>query len=232
MSDTDLSPAPAGAAGARGAVADRLAAASGAAAVVLAVVGTTLADPAPRPEATITASSDLLAAALADNAGAARAGAWCLLAGAALLIVFVARLRAAVPARPGWAAPAVVVAGAALVAVHLFSARWALAASEAAAYAQDTQVAKVILLVGWNGASLLAPGLAVVLGVGTWACFASDALPRWLGWVGAVLSLCLVTAAALGVAGLSAMPGYLWLALLSVALTFAAPSRRRATGAD
>jgi hypothetical protein len=200
---------------------DRLGALAGAFAVVTTVVGTTLADPAPRPNATPSAAAELLALDLADNADAARAGAWWLLLGVFLFLVFVARFQGAVRrAFPdGWLHAAVGVAGAALVAVQLVSVAFAFAASEPDAYVNDPQVAKLILLVGWNGASLLAPSLALLLLVGTAAALGSAELPSWLGWVGLVLLAGLVTAAALGVAGLAAMPGYLFVALVSLVLT-------------
>lgn len=199
---------------------DRLGALTGVLAVVVTVVGTTLADPAPRANATPSAPAELLALDLADNADAARAGAWWLLLGAFLFLLFVARFQGSVRrAFPtGWLHLAVGVAGAALVGVQLLSIAFAFAASEPDAYASDPQVAKLILLVGWNGAALLAPSLALLLLAGTAAAFGSGELPTWLGGVGLVLLAALLTAAALGVAGLAVMPGYLFVALVSLVL--------------
>lgn len=199
---------------------ERLGSLAGVLAVTLFVVGPVLADPA-HPDRTISAPAELVARAMAANAETARAGAWCILGGVFLLIVFLGRLQGVLHAafRPGsWLPNVAVAAGAGLVAVELFSAMLALASAEEAAYGEDAQVAKTVLLLGWNGAALLAPSLAALIIVGTSAAFAGPALPTWLGWVGCVLVALLAGVSALGLAGLAVLPGYLWLAVVSVTL--------------
>lgn len=208
-------------------VTDRVTALCGLGSIVLFVLGTELVAPSPGSDASIATSSDVLARTLADNAEAAETGATCLLAGVLLLIVFVGRLHGllAALAPPGsWMPGAALIAGAAVVAAQLVGVTLALAASSPDGYVADVAVAKTILLLGWNGAFLLAPGLAALIVVGTVAAFTTGLLPRWTGWLGALLVTVLVALAAAGTVGLAVLPGFLWLTVLSVTLAVRPPA--------
>ncbi|GAB2750909.1 hypothetical protein [Nocardioides pakistanensis] len=206
---------------------DRLTMLTGLGAVVLILLGTELVAPPPGPETSIATRSEVLATALAANADAARTGAACMLAGVLLLVPFVGRLHGLLvrTSRPGSSMPgAMLVAGSALVAAELFGAALALAAGEPDGYTSDPAVAKTLLLLGWNSAYLVAPGLAAIAVIWTVAGFTTSVLPRAMAWIGAGLVAVLALITLLGGAGLAAMPGFLWLVILSVTLAARLPT--------
>lgn len=200
---------------------DRVGALAGFVGVALLVAYVTLVDPTselnPNPEA----SSKLVARALAENADSARAGVWCGLAAGFFLIVFFARLHGALRSAVGpdsWLPSVVLIGAAGFVATLLVDAGFSLAASEPSGYDKDTQVAMMILLFGWNSASLFAPCLTAVMAAGTAIAYLSHAFPTWLAWAGVALLLCVLALSASGAAGLATGPGLLWLLLMSVVL--------------
>jgi hypothetical protein len=214
---------------------DRLGALSGVLAGLLMAAGFMLGDPYdPATDPDPTDPSPLLARALIDNRDEARLGAYLGLAGVFLLFWFLGRLyrqlREAESAE-SWLALVAFGGGLAAGGVVLVGMGFLFAASELSSFGDDTSVAKVIVLWGWNSASLLAPPLAALVVASTVSAFRFGALARWVAWFGAVMVLALVATTVLGTPGLGAAIGLLWMVVASVGLLFTPTrSRREAVG--
>lgn len=198
---------------------DHIAAASGAVAVVLTVIGASVSDPYRSgldPDPTDPSSS--IARALLEVRSSARTGAVLGLIAAFFLIWFVAYLRSHLARHEGptgWMSAAVHGGGVVAVALLLVGNSIALAATEITAYGDDAVVAKVFLTFGWNYFYIVSPPLMALVAAASVASLRFGGLPRWLAIVGlAMLVLPFVAGA-----GLGAMVGLLWVLLASLVLT-------------
>lgn len=197
---------------------DRVAALSGLAAPIAILAGVSLAEVGANP----TQPSPVIAEALALNHKQIRLGAQLTLLGAFLMLWFVSylysRLRRA-ETTMGWPSALVLGGGIVAAALILVEGGFYYAGSELADYGDDTQVAKIILLWGWNSASLLAPAFGAVLFGSAWAGFRHAGLPRWLTWfTGIMFVILVVIGVVLQTPGLGALAGSLWFMVASVTL--------------
>lgn len=186
------------------------------ASVSLADVAATGLEPDP------TDPSAHLARAFIANRDRVRLGALVGLLGAFLMLFWVAFLYSKfreAEGPSGWFSNLVLAGGVVLVGLQLIEAGFAYAASELSDYRGDTQVAKVLLLWGWNSASLVAPGLAAIMAGAALLGLVSKALPPWLGWLSAAsFGLLILIALVLGTPGLGAGVGMIWIVVVSIAL--------------
>jgi hypothetical protein len=53
-------------------------------------------------------------------------------------------------------------------------------------YGPDVQVAKTLAVLGWNGLSLLSPGIALMMAAAAALILKGGGLPRGLGWLAAL----------------------------------------------
>lgn len=201
---------------------DRAGAATGAAAVVLSMIGAMLGDPYrsgldPDP----TDPSPLIARALVEIRDDARAGTVVGLVGAFLLIWFVGYLRSHLSRHEGpggWLADVAHGGGVVAVSLLLVSYSLTLAATELTGYGDDTVLAKVFLTHGWNYFYIVSPPMLALVAAGSVAGLRFRALPRWLAIIGVVMLVVPFFAGA----GLGAMVSLLWVLLASVVLTIRA----------
>jgi hypothetical protein len=199
---------------------------TGAVAVILTVVGTSLGDPYrsgldPDP----TDPSSVVAQALTKIREDARTGVLLGLIGMFFLIWFVSYLREYLRSFEGEAAWMSLVAyGGGLIGIVLLLVSFAatLAATEIIAYGDDTVIAKVFLTFGWNYFYVVSPPLMALVAASSLVALRFGALPRWLAVLGLVI---LVVPFFVG-AGLGAVLGLMWILLASVVLTFTRYGRR------
>jgi len=202
---------------------DRIGSLSGLVGVPLLAAAVVLVDPASSLDASPASSSEVVAQALAENADAARAGAWCALAGAFLLAVFIARLHGVLGAAAGpdsWLPNVASIGGSVFLAMQLVGAGFAFAAADTDAYAESPQVAVTILTFGWYFPAVYAPCLAAVLASVTAVAFASGSFPAWFPWVTGALLAGIVVISALGAAGMAAAAGFLGMLVVALVVGF------------
>lgn len=56
-------------------------------------------------------------------------------------------------------------------------------------YGSDVQVAKTVLVLGWNALILIAPGILLFMGAAAVLVLHSGVLPKWLGWAAVVAAV-------------------------------------------
>jgi hypothetical protein len=204
-------------------IVDRIGALCGLVGVPLLVLAVVLVDPASPLEASPSGSAELVARALTENADAARAGAYCGLAGVFFGAVFFARLHGVLSSAAGpgsWLPHVALIGGSAFLTMHLVGVGFAFAASEIDSFDDDPQVAMMIIAHGWSFATVFAPCLAAVMASVTMVAFTTQAFPAWFAWVAGVLLAGIVMISVLGAPGLASMVGFLGLLVVSAVLTF------------
>ncbi|MGH3332275.1 MAG: hypothetical protein ACRDPJ_13350 [Nocardioidaceae bacterium] len=182
-----------------------------------------LVDPASSLEASPDSSVELVAQALTDNADSALAGAWCGLAGVLLLAVFFARLHGVLRAAAGpdsWLPQVALLGASAFLAMQLVSVGFAFAASDTDSFAENPQVAMMIMVFGWYFPAVYAPCLAAVMASVTAVALMTEAFPTWFAWAAAALLAGIVMISALGAAGMAAAVGFLGLLVVAAVITF------------
>ncbi|HVF12449.1 MAG TPA: hypothetical protein VNA87_05115 [Actinomycetota bacterium] len=200
------------------AVSGRIAALSGAIAVILSATGASLGDPynsglSPDP----SDSADAIATALVKIQDDVRLGVLLGSIGAFLLICFLGYLRSYLQSFEGpngWLSSVAFGGGLVAVGLILVSHSVVLAATETAAYGQDPVLAKVFLTHGWNYFYVVSPPLMAVVAASSFVGLRFGALPRWLSIVGLLMLVVPFFAGA----GLGAMVGLLWILITSVVL--------------
>jgi hypothetical protein len=200
---------------------DRLGALCGAAAVLLASLALFLDYPATSLNLNPTTSGSLMASAYADHTATARAGGWCGVAAAFLLLVFAARLHGALRARAAygdWTPTLAPLGGAVLAGTVLIDAGIAFSVGERAGYVGDPAVIKTFFLYGWNSTFLYVPSLAAIVLATTVGAFRTGALPRWFGWVGVAVLAAMVACLILNGAGAATFPGLACVGFASLVL--------------
>ena len=115
----------------------------------------------------------------------------------------------------GWLAAAAFGGGLIYAALLLVKTAVTLAAGIIIAYGGDTQVAKTLYVLGWDFSYVFGPPLATLIGAASVASVLHNALPRWLGWAGLLVTLVLAIPALTNFGFLLAHP---WLAIVSGAL--------------
>lgn len=195
-------------------------AATGVVGVVLTAISASLGDPYRSgldPDPTDPSSS--IAQALLKVRSGARTGVVLGLAGAFLLIWFVAYLRAHLAryeGSTGWMSTAAHGGGVVAVALLLCGHSITLAATEITEYGGDAVVAKVFLTHGWNYFYVVSPPIMALVAAASVVALRFGGLPRWL----AILGLIMLVLPFVAGAGLGAMLGLVWMLLASVVLTF------------
>lgn len=202
---------------------DRIGALCGLVGVPLLAAAVFLVDPVSTLEASPSSSAELVAQALTENADAARAGAWCGLAGVFLVAVFFARLHGVLRAAAGpgsWLPHVALIGGSTFLAMQLVGVGFAFAASDTDSFAENPQVAMMIMLFGWWFPAVFAPCLAAVMASVTIVAFTTEAFPAWFAWAVGALLAGIVVISALGAAGMASMAGFLGLLVVSAVVTF------------
>ncbi len=74
----------------------------------------------------------------------------------------------------------------------LVSGGYTLAGSVLSDYGSDPQVARILVVLGWNWIAVIATPLAALVGGTAVVCLRFAALPKWLGWISVVVALALV----------------------------------------
>lgn len=202
---------------------DRIAALSGAVAVVLNGAGAMLGDPyrsglGPDP----ADPSSLIAGALLEIREDARLGALLGLLGSFFLIWFVAYLRRHLRRYEGadeWMASTAYGGGLVLVALLLVSASLTFGATEITNYGDDTVIARAFLAHGWNYFYVVSPAVMALVAASSLVGLRFRALPRWLS----VLGLVMLVGPLFAGAGLGAMLGLGWMLVASVMLAAGDP---------
>ncbi len=201
---------------------DRAGALAGIGATVLILLFVGMTDVSSEPNSGPEDPSSQLARALAANRESARLGSYLGLIGVFLLVVFAARLYGALreASVPGsWVPVMSVIGGVLLAGTLLVDIGFAYAASELSSYGEDTQVAKLFILWGWNSANLYAPSFVIIIGSSTAVAFSARAFPYWFRWASVLLLvLMLLIVGVMRAPGLATAPGMLWMILASLVL--------------
>ena len=204
---------------------ERLAALSGAASVVLAFAGISLAEHGGKglyPDQ----STEGIGVGFARYAGEARVGATLIMASVALSLVFLGPLWSRLQQGAVWLAVIAIAGGIVGAAWALENAMFAIAAAVAGDVG-DAQTARTLLVFEWESARLgVAPALAMV-GAAAAAGFRHGVFPRWFSWLSLVFTVVLVIALLpIGPAGLLGSVGGLWILIASLVLALGRDSRR------
>lgn len=200
---------------------DRLGALSGILSVGLIAGYAILTDPYdPATNPNPTQPSALLAEVLVNNREQARLGAYLGLAGVFLLFWFLGYLRRHLQraeGEAGWLASVAYGGGLVGAGMVLVAVSFSLATSELSNYGDDTQVAKVFFVYGWNAASVLAPPFGALVAATTAAGLRYRALPRWFGWVSLLITI-LTLAMSVTMPGIGGLISLVWIGLTSIVL--------------
>lgn len=164
-----------------------------------------------------SSSAATIAAALVDHRSNLVTGNYVLLIAVFLLIVFAGYLRHVPAPDEGDVWPQTVALGGALVAAAAiaFVALIGLAQGHLEDYGADPAVARTLVTLGWNGAWLVAPGFAALVGATTLSVFHYKYLPRSLGFLGTIVTILLLTP----FWGIGLIGTLLWLGTASAILT-------------
>jgi len=198
---------------------DRIGGLSGLLGVPLLAAAGILVDPVSSLDASPASPSTLVARALTENAEDARAGAWCGLAGAFLLSVFVARLYGVLRSAAGpdaWVPHVALIGGSVFLAMQLVGVAFAFAAGDPDSFADNPQVAMMILVFGWYFPAVYAPCLAAVLASVTVVASTTGSFSAWFPWLTGVLLAGIVVISVLGAAGMATAAGFLGLLIVAV----------------
>ena len=188
---------------------------SGVVFVALAVIGTGLqGDRSLEP----TDASSEIARALIDRSDDARLGGWIALVGILFFFPFLAYFRnhlRKAEGEDGWLTSTVY--GGGLVTAAMLLAMLALSlATVSISNDVEPVVAKVLVVLSWRSIWVLAPPLIAFTLFSSLAIVRYSALPRWLGWVGFVVSLTLL------VPWIGILLAFPWMLLVSLTLTYQA----------
>ena len=110
--------------------------------------------------------------------------------------------------------------GSAFLATQLVGVGLAFAASDTDSYAENHQVAMMVMVFGWYFPAVYAPCLAAVMASVTGVAFMTGAFPAWFAWVAAALVAGIVMISALGAAGMASAAGFLALLIVAAVITF------------
>lgn len=192
----------------------------------------------PRTQANLEpgAPSGVIAKAFAANRDSHRVGAFIGLIAVFLLIIFFSRLYGALKdvSKPGSWLPIMVLASGVLMAGSLlFEIGLGFSASELSfasrgsnLYEQETVVARIFLIWGWNSAHLLAPPFALALAGTTFTAWSASAFPKWYRWASvALLVPLLLISVVMRAPGLGIAPGMVWMFLTSFVLAIRPKAR-------
>ncbi len=162
-----------------------------------------------------TSSSEAIAEALIDGSETLFTGNYVLMMSAFLLVVFAGYLRHAISPETGRAWPATVGFGGGLLAAALLTIVALIGISQAQvdSFGTDTVVAKTLLVLSWGSVSMVIPGLAAFTFGMSLMSLTYNTLPRWLGWLGAVATVFVLTFWVLGI-----LVALVWIAAVSVSL--------------
>ncbi len=162
-------------------------------------------------------SADAVAAALVDHRPNLVTGSYILLLAVFLLVVFAGYLRHVpeLEERDRWVQT--VAWGGSLVAAAIIAvaALIGIAQGQLEDYGADPVIARTLLTLGWNGVSIVAPGFAALIGATTLSAFHHRYLPRFIGFLGAIVAIALLTP----FWGFGLIGALLWLAATSAILT-------------
>ncbi len=162
-------------------------------------------------------SADAVAAALVNHRPNLVTGNYILLLAVFLLIVFAGYLRHVpeLEERDRWVQT--VAWGGSLVAAAIIAvaALIGIAQGQLADYGADPVIGRTLLTLGWNGVSIVAPGFAAMIGATTLSVLHHRYLPRFLGFLGAIVAIALLTP----FWGFGLIGALLWLASTSTILT-------------
>ena len=163
-----------------------------------------------------TATSETIAQALVDSRTNLVTGNYILLLSAFLLITFVGYLRHIAVPEEGDEWPLTVALGGGFVtaSVIVVVALIGISQGQLESYGVDTGVAKTLLTLGWNGMWMVVPGLAALIGATTLMTFNYGTLPRWVGALGTIVTIVLLTPWW----GLGIIGALLWMAAASITL--------------
>ncbi|CAN5817989.1 hypothetical protein BH23CHL2_BH23CHL2_07580 [soil metagenome] len=182
----------------QGAIWARIGPVSGIVFVILTFVGLTIADPnTSEVDANPDQASSVIARVFMEQRTDMEFGLRFHLASLVFLILFIAyvhRRIERVEAGRGWAATATLLGGAGLLAVMLMMSSFALAITSIEDYGGDTAVARTLAALSWHAVELLSAPLAVFAGGISVAAWRYRALPRWVAYIGAPISLVMLVA--------------------------------------
>ncbi len=162
-------------------------------------------------------SAEAVATALADHRPNLITGGYILLLAVFLLIVYAGYLRHVPEPDEGDMWPQTVAFGGGLVAAAIIAvtALIGIAQGQLEEYGADPVIARTLLTLGWNGVSIVAPGFAAFVGATTLSGYHHGYLPRFIGLLGAVVAIVLLTP----FWGFGLIGALLWLAATSAILT-------------
>lgn len=161
-------------------------------------------------------ASDTIAQALLTSRTNLVTGNYILLLSALVLIVFTGYLHHIEVPEEGDEWPLTIALGGGLVTagVLVVVALIGISQGQLEDYGSDTAVARTLLILGWNGMWMVAPGLTALIGATTLISFSYETLPRTIGFIGTIVTIILVTPWwGLGIVG-----ALIWIAATSVTL--------------
>ena len=182
---------------------------------VIALVFGVIASLSPYADIEPTSSSNAIAEALIDGSANLVAGNYVLMIAAFLMVVFAGYLRHALSPEGVRSWPATVGFGGGLLTAALltFVALIGISQGQVDSYGTDTVVAKTLLVLSWGSISMAIPGLAAFTFGMSLMSLSYETLPRWLGALGAVATVFVLTFWVVGM--LLAM---VWIVIASVIL--------------
>ena len=95
----------------------------------------------------------------------------------------------------GWLTQVAYGGGLVFAGLLLVGLSYAVAATVLSDYGDDPQVARALAVLGWEHLAVVAPPLAALVGGTAVVSLQFGASPRWLGWLGVVITLALLTPA-------------------------------------
>ncbi len=153
-------------------------------------------------------------------------GAYFVLLSAFFLFIFASYLRRFLQRSEqddGWLASVSFGGGLVVASMLLFYTGFAVAENVTPTLFGATRVSETLLELNWGPIFMLAPPLAAFVGGATAVGFRFEALPRWVCWLGALITVALLVPYAWYPALLAFFP---WLFIVSVVLLFQAESVR------
>ena len=166
----------------------------------------------------IHSSSAAIARVFVEHRTKVLNGSYLTLLGVFFLLIFLGYWRSILNRRAdrSWLVTAGYGGGLVASAMILLATHFKLAVTLLPDYGTETQVAKALYLLEWNGRLLVeAPGLAALVGTTTVLSFSNKIFPWWINLWGALLTLVLLGPL---LPGSGVMVTFLWLAVLSVIL--------------
>ena len=199
---------------------NRIGALSGVIASALLMAGHIITDL--NPLVPVVSSSTAIARVFTQNRTKVLTGAYLTLLGVFFLIAFLSYLRSYLRAATegeNWLITAGYGGGLIASAMILLATHFKLAFTVLPSYGAETQVAKALYVLEWNGRLLVeAPGLAALVGAIAVISFMDNLFPWWFNGWGALLTLVLLGPF---LPGSGVMVTFLWLAVLGVIMFIA-----------